>query len=332
MFGECQICNFTKERAGVASACCHIVGRYTKEGKTMKRLTKIYEDCEGFIRAVAFEDEKAVNIITLATDIEPSGLTGGKVLEAAKTGWPDARQFTPGDWSNWFTIDQVAENLDKSTESSNRLIAEISEESNTFYWSNMGHAGLELFEDLDEVSTIAFRVRSFWSPADCYRLCEKADIEERYTSAKSEDAKDAVVREAAAKLDICIGTRPSYAIDFYEISTGLLAVTTATSKDDAGQEFTRIASISRDLSKESPTKEMLFETLKTGFWQYSSPVQTRFQLELTVEQLEIGLDQGVYREVASAREDASYEYGVNLDICWNQLGVDGQHFFKCLEN
>ena len=49
----------------------------------MKRLTKIYEDCEGFIRAVAFEDEKAVNIITLATDIEPSGLTGGKVLEAA---------------------------------------------------------------------------------------------------------------------------------------------------------------------------------------------------------------------------------------------------------
>lgn len=29
----------------------------------MKRLTKIYEDCEGFIRAVAFEDEKAVNII-----------------------------------------------------------------------------------------------------------------------------------------------------------------------------------------------------------------------------------------------------------------------------
>ena len=44
----------------------------------MKRLTKIYEDCEGFIRAVAFEDEKAVNIITLATDIEPSGLTGGK--------------------------------------------------------------------------------------------------------------------------------------------------------------------------------------------------------------------------------------------------------------
>lgn len=250
----------------------------------MKRLTKIYEDCEGFIRAVAFEDEKAVNIITLATDIEPSGLTGGKVLEAAKTGWPDARQFTPGDWSNWSTIDQVAENLDKSTESSNRLIAEISEESNTFHWSNMGHAGLELFEDLDEVSTIAFRVRSFWSPADCYRLCEKADIEERYTSAKSEDAKDAVVREAAAKLDICIGTRPSYAIDFYEISTGLLAVTTATSKDDAGQEFTRIASISRDLSKESPTKEMLFETLKTGFWQYSSPVQPRFQLELTVEQ------------------------------------------------
>lgn len=63
MFGECQICNFTKERAGVASAYCHIVGRYTKEGKTMKRLTKIYEDCEGFIRAVAFEDEKAVNII-----------------------------------------------------------------------------------------------------------------------------------------------------------------------------------------------------------------------------------------------------------------------------
>lgn len=298
----------------------------------MKRLTKIYEDCEGFIRAVAFEDEKAVNIITLATDIEPSGLTGEKVLEAAKTGWPDARQFTPGDWSNWSTIDQVAENLDKSTESSNRLIAEISEESNTFHWSNMGHAGLELFEDLDEVSTIAFRVRSFWSPSDCYRLCEKTDIEERYTSAKSEDAKDAVVREAAAKLDICIGTRPSYAIDFYEIGTGLLAVTTATSKDDAGQESTRIASISRDLSKESPTKEMLFETLKTGFWQYSSPVQPRFQLELTVEQLEIGLDQGVYRKVASAREDASYEYGVNLDICWNQLGVDGQHFFKCLEN
>ncbi len=46
---------------------------------------------------------------------------------------------------------------------------------------------------------------------------------------------------AAATTGHCMGARPSYSSDFYEIVQTFAVTENTTSKDDAGKEFTRIA-------------------------------------------------------------------------------------------
>lgn len=103
--------------------------------------TNFYENNGGMIYAIVFDGEKIVNILP---GFEDQMLTLKEIIELAKEGFPYSDEFEPNQWSNC-TIEEVFE---RSTEDD--LIAEITEECVKLYPENMGDAGKELFEVLND--------------------------------------------------------------------------------------------------------------------------------------------------------------------------------------
>ena len=99
---------------------------------------KVFEDNGGGIHAIVIKNAQITNIIS---GFEDGSMSKANFIEAAQIGFDYADDFDPENYSGLTMEDVAAE-----TESSDDLIAEITEDSVELYPEKMGCAGMELFE------------------------------------------------------------------------------------------------------------------------------------------------------------------------------------------
>lgn len=99
---------------------------------------KVFEDNGGGIHAIVIKNAQITNIIS---GFEDGSMSKADFIEAAQIGFDYADDFDPENYSGLTMEDVAAE-----TESSDDLIAEITEDSVELYPEKMGCAGMGLFE------------------------------------------------------------------------------------------------------------------------------------------------------------------------------------------
>ena len=99
---------------------------------------KVFEDNGGGIHAIVIKDAQITNIIS---GFEDGSMSKADFIAAAQIGFDYADDYDPDNYSG-LTIEDVAAEM----ESSDDLIAEITEDSVELYPEKMGCAGMGLFE------------------------------------------------------------------------------------------------------------------------------------------------------------------------------------------
>ena len=99
---------------------------------------KVFEDNGGGIHAIVIKNAQITNIIS---GFEDGSMSKADFIAAAQTGFDYADDYDPDNCSG-LTMEDVAAEM----ESSDDLIADISEDSVELYHEKMGFAGMGLFE------------------------------------------------------------------------------------------------------------------------------------------------------------------------------------------
>ena len=99
---------------------------------------KVFEDNGGGIHAIVIKNAQIANIIS---GFEDGSMSKADFIEAAQTGFDYADDYDTDNYSG-LTMEDVAAEM----ESSDDLIADISEDSVELYPEKMGCAGMGLFE------------------------------------------------------------------------------------------------------------------------------------------------------------------------------------------